>query len=622
MIINFLRRLSVRSRIIGGFAILLAILAVSIPLIVVNHLALTNRVQQLANVESKSDRLLLLSLSRVLSSRVNLMRYSDDLTPSVSEALNDVGEAVQYIEEARTLITTAEQKTAMAKILAGMVSYSTLISNVQSARNENRLQDVPVLLSNSYQLEFDLEQQIRAVASNNEARVDEVNKVALTDAQRRLILLVSVYAGLLLLAMATAFFIQRSITQPLSELLQGSEKFRLEQQATNIPSKGLDELSLLAQSFNLITAELSQTLSGLEQRVAERTTALSTVAEISTAASAIMETDKLLQEVVELSKKRFGLYHAHIYLLNEAGDTLVLASGAGEPGRQMMAKGLSIPLDREQSLVARAARERKGVIVNDVTQAPDFLPNPLLPDTRSELAVPMIVGENVIGVFDVQSEQVGRFTDSDINIQTTLASQIAAAVQNARLYTQAETSKLEIQALVDYATEGLLVLDLETGLFTEPNESAAKLYGLPREELVKVGPAQMSPPSQPDGRDSTEKALERIGEAMQNGTAIFEWMHRNAQGQDFLCEIRLVRLPGAHPRLRVTVTDITERRRIEELTRQRARQQEALNLITQKIQNATTIKSALQVTVRELGHALSTQASVSLTQSDKRMANQ
>jgi GAF domain-containing protein len=152
--------------------------------------------------------------------------------------------------------------------------------------------------------------------------------------------------------------------------------------------------------------------------------------------------------VVDLTKERFNLYHSHIYLLDQAGENLVLASGAGEPGRQMKAKGLSIPLDREQSLVARAARERKGVTVNDVTQAPDFLPNPLLPDTRSELAVPMIVGANVIGVFDVQSDQIGRFTDSDINIQTTLAAQVATSVQNVRSFEQSK-SQAELEFLIN-----------------------------------------------------------------------------------------------------------------------------------------------------------------------------
>jgi GAF domain-containing protein len=114
----------------------------------------------------------------------------------------------------------------------------------------------------------------------------------------------------------------------------------------------------------------------------------------------------------------------------------------------MKAKGLSIPLNREQSLVARAAREQKGVTVNDVTQAADFLPNPLLPDTRSELAVPMIVNGKVIGVFDVQSDQVGRFTESDINIQTTLASQVATSIQNVRSFEVAK-SQADLESLVN-----------------------------------------------------------------------------------------------------------------------------------------------------------------------------
>ena len=175
-----------------------------------------------------------------------------------------------------------------------------------------------------------------------------------------------------------------------------------------------------------------------EEAIVQRAGQLATVARVSSAAATILDTDKLLQEVVNLTKEQFNLYHSHIYLLNEAGDTLVLAAGAGEPGRQMVTEGRSIPLNREQSLVARAARERQGVIVNDVTQAPDFLANPLLPDTRSELAVPLIVGDKVLGVFDVQSDSVDRFTPEDVNIQSTLASQIAVALQNVRAFSQAQ----------------------------------------------------------------------------------------------------------------------------------------------------------------------------------------
>ena len=358
------------------------------------------------------------------------------------------------------------------------------------------------------------------------------------------------------------------------------------------------------EELQIRNRELEGLSKSLELRVAERTQVLSSVAEVSTAAASILEIDKLLQQVVDLAKERFDFYHAHIYLLNDTGDTLVLASGAGRPGRQMVVEGRSIPLEGGQSLVARAAREKKGVTVNDVTTAPDFLPHPLLPNTRAELAVPLMIGEQVIGVFDVQSDVIGRFTDADIAVQTTLASQVASALQNARLYSQAENSVQEARSLVENAPEAIVVIDLATGLFIEANENAVKLYGLGRDELVKVGPAQMSPPTQPDGRDSTKAAMEKIGEAMQGRTPIFDWIHRNAQGKDIPCEIRLVRMPGERPRVRASITDISERKHLEELTAQRARQQEAINLITQRIQAATTIEEAMKVAVRELGHAL------------------
>ena len=165
---------------------------------------------------------------------------------------------------------------------------------------------------------------------------------------------------------------------------------------------------------------------------------MSVVANVGIATSTITDIDRLLKEVVDLSKKSFDLYHAHIYLLNEAGDLLELASGAGEVGRQMVSEKRTIPMDSEKSLVARSARTQQGVVVNDVTAAPDFLPHPLLPETRAEMAVPMVVSGKVIGVLDVQSEIANRFTEVDINIQTTLASQIAVAVQNARNFLKSQ----------------------------------------------------------------------------------------------------------------------------------------------------------------------------------------
>ena len=175
-----------------------------------------------------------------------------------------------------------------------------------------------------------------------------------------------------------------------------------------------------------------------ELTVTKRANELELASRVATAAATYSDSDRLLQEVVDLTKQTFRLYHAHIYLLNEMGDTLELASGAGEIGRRMVLEGRRIPLSREQSLVARAARERHGFYVNNVRSDPDFLPHPLLPDTSSELAVPMIVGENVIGVFDVQSNSIGYFTNEDIRIQSTLAAQVSVALQNARSFDSAK----------------------------------------------------------------------------------------------------------------------------------------------------------------------------------------
>src|SRR5205085_1745250 len=127
----------------------------------------------------------------------------------------------------------------------------------------------------------------------------------------------------------------------------------------------------------------------------------------------ILSPERLLQDVADLTKERFSLYHAHIFALNTAGDTLELTAGAGYVGRQMVAEGRQIALDNAQSIVASAARTRRGVIINDITQSATFLPHRLLPNTRSEMAVPLIARGRVLGVLDVQSDKAGHF-DNDV----------------------------------------------------------------------------------------------------------------------------------------------------------------------------------------------------------------
>jgi GAF domain-containing protein len=177
-----------------------------------------------------------------------------------------------------------------------------------------------------------------------------------------------------------------------------------------------------------------------EETTVKRAAELATVADVGTTISTILEEQQLLETVVQLTRERFDLYHCHIFLADETYQTLqVKACGWEEGSPHIGTHGDTlIHTDQEQSLVAQAARSQQAVIVNNVQEDPNWLPNELLPDTRSEMAIPMVAGGRALGVLDVQAAEVDRFTDEDISIMTTLASQVAVALQNARTYAQTQ----------------------------------------------------------------------------------------------------------------------------------------------------------------------------------------
>jgi signal transduction histidine kinase len=158
---------------------------------------------------------------------------------------------------------------------------------------------------------------------------------------------------------------------------------------------------------------------------------LRTAADLAEEISAILDPNRLLNRVVDELQSRFNLYHVHVYLADDDRSELIMQAGSGEVGQQMLAEGHTISWDEAQSLVARAARTRKIVAISNTKKETGFLPNPLLPETRSEVAVPLVAGDEVLGVLDVQDSQVERFNASDLDIFSTLAGQIATALQNA-----------------------------------------------------------------------------------------------------------------------------------------------------------------------------------------------
>ena len=136
--------------------------------------------------------------------------------------------------------------------------------------------------------------------------------------------------------------------------------------------------------------------------------------------------------------------------------------------------------------------------------------------------------------------------------------------QNKNAEAALREGEARFRRLIEYAPEAIVLLDVATGRFIEVNPAAERLFKLPAKKLCEFGPLVMSPPTQPDGRSTMEKGGEMIGRAIAGETPSFEWIHRDAEGRDIPCEVRLLRIEiEDRPVVRGSITDITERKRIE-----------------------------------------------------------
>lgn len=273
----------------------------------------------------------------------------------------------------------------------------------------------------------------------------------------------TITAGIIVIAIAVAaaLGIAQLIVAPIRTLNRVVQRLGAGDLSQRATLKGRDEIGQMAQTVNSMAEQLQGMVNTLEDRITSRTRDLETAAQVNAQISTILDMNRLLQDVVDLTKERFRLYHAHVYLLDDDGQTLSLASGAGHVGRQMVAQGKQIDISSVQSIVAEAARTRQGVIINDVTASPTFLPNALLPDTQSELAVPLVARGQLLGVLDVQSNQVGYFNQDVLAVLELMAGQIATAISNARLYEVADRTSRHERALgnIDRKIQGAVDMD-------------------------------------------------------------------------------------------------------------------------------------------------------------------
>ncbi len=298
---------------------------------------------------------------------------------------------------------------------------------------------------------------------------------------------------------------------------------------------------------------------------------------ISQKLNTIRKPDKLLTEAISLMRASFNLYHVHIYLLDKEEEVLRVHIGSGRVGKQLLEKEHTIALTAIKSLVALAARQQEMVLVHDVEQHPTFLANPLLPKTKSELAIPLLYGRSLLGVLDIQDSQPNRFGPAEVDAMLVLAGHIAIALQNARLFTERDQIQRELfyQAnLLQNVSDAVIATNNEFRIQSW-NKAAETIYGWREEEVLgKTMSELMTIVYQQDSRE----------EVMADFLSKGHWQGRVTQNRKdgtlipVLSSVTAVKdQHGAVIGAVAVNRDISDQLEIEEALRERTRSLEASN---------------------------------------------
>ncbi len=234
-----------------------------------------------------------------------------------------------------------------------------------------------------------------------------------------------------LVAVSVPFSTQRAL-RPLGDLADFAERLARGDLLHRVTQQREDEIGRLAVVFNKMADELSDMYGSLEKRVQERTSQIQTASEVARDAVAIRDLNTLLDQVVHLISERFGFYHTGVFLTDQNGENAVLRAASSEGGKKMLSEGHQLAVGKS-GIVGYVTGTGNPRIASDVGTDAYHLTNPNLPETRSEIALPLRSGAAIIGALDVQSKDPNAFSEDDLFVLQTMADQLAVAIENARL---------------------------------------------------------------------------------------------------------------------------------------------------------------------------------------------
>ena len=385
------------------------------------------------------------------------------------------------------------------------------------------------------------------------------------------------FLGISFTLMATS-----SISGPVNELIDTFQRIEAGDLNQRVPVTGTDELATVAIHFNRMVSRLDELQSTLEEQVAERTKQLTAANEVGRVASSILDPSELLSKISNLITERLNYYYAAIYLLDASGKWADLKEATGQAGNVLKQNRHRLEVSGK-SMVAGCIREKAPRLVQNTIDEKQRFENPLLPYTRSEIALPLIIGDRVLGALNVQSTQPSDFGVDVIETMQNMASQVAVALENARLYQDAQQSIAELHAIQkQYLLEGWTSIktyneDLEYGI-GESNEVASQVLESPinlRDQILGQITLEHNDEWSPEQRSLVNAVTAQAAIALENARLVSE-------------------------------------------SRQVALRERTLAEINSKIWASTSINSILQTVVKELGKRLDTShTTIELNTDDK-----
>lgn len=268
---------------------------------------------------------------------------------------------------------------------------------------------------------------------------------ALSLANRSLMILI---IGILIAAAAAVrigIILARRMTEPIQALANTAQAISAGDLSQRAVSSEFQELTDLSNAFNAMSTQLRDSITTLEEQVRHRTHDLTVSMEISRQITLIKDLESLLAYVVDRIQTGYSFYHTQIYLVDPEGEYLILAEGYGDVGRMLKTRNHRLRVD--EGIVGTVYTIKDHFVSNNVEDLINFVKNPLLPFTKSELSVPLRSGDQILGVLDIQSQQFDRFNAEEVTLFQSLADQTAIAITNIRLLEETQAHLLEVERL-------------------------------------------------------------------------------------------------------------------------------------------------------------------------------